>query len=69
VCSIITVRLFGSGPWRVGPVPLRRGPIATVSLGPIRSAGFVGLLGSDQLAHYSWVVFDYAGARLVFGAA
>jgi hypothetical protein len=68
VCSTITVRLYGSGPWAVGTVPLQRGPIATVNLGPVRSAGFVGLLGSDQLAHFGWVVFDYAGGRLVLGA-
>lgn len=68
VCSTITVHLYRSGPWAVGAVPLVRGPIATVDLGPVGSAGFIGLLGSDQLAHFSWVVFDYAGGRLVLGA-
>jgi hypothetical protein len=68
VCSTITVRLYGSGMWQVGTVPLTRGPIAAVDLGPVRDAGFVGLLGSDQLARFGWAVFDYAGARLVLGA-
>jgi len=27
----------------------------------------VGLLGSDQLRHYGWVVLDYTGGRLVLG--
>lgn len=67
VCSTITVPIYNSGPWKVGTVPLVRGPIATANLGPVGSAGFVGLLGSDQLIHFGWVVFDYAGARLVLG--
>ena len=34
----------------------------TISLG-----GTQGLLGSDQLKRYGWVVFDYTGGRLVLG--
>jgi hypothetical protein len=68
VCSTITVPLVRSGTWSVGAVPLVTGHIATANLGPVASAGFVGLLGSDQLIHFGWVVFDYRGARLVLGS-
>jgi predicted aspartyl protease len=69
VCSTITVSLVHSGAWSVDTVPLVAGPIATANLGPVGAAGFVGLLGSDQLVHFGWVVFDYRGARLVLGAS
>ncbi len=70
VCSTITIRLYASGPWAVGTAPLVRGPVGSVTLGPVSGAGYLtfdGLLGSDQLVHFGWVVFDYAGGRLVLG--
>lgn len=68
VCSTITVPLDHAARWSVGGVPLRAGPVATVSLGPVAEIGFVGLLGSDQLIGFGSIVIDYAGGRLVLGS-
>ena len=41
--------------------------VGDTSFGTIGLAGTQGLLGSDQLKRYGWVVLDYAGGRLVLG--
>jgi hypothetical protein len=41
--------------------------IGSTNFGAISLSGLEGLLGSDQLKHYGWVVFDYTGARMVLG--
>jgi predicted aspartyl protease len=67
VCSTTTFPLKHSGPWSVGTIALVAGPVISAALGPVKTAGFVGLIGCDQLVHFGWVVFDYRGARLVLG--
>jgi hypothetical protein len=64
VCSIITSPLVHSGTWSIPGVMLHPQLIGTAPFGPISQAG---LLGSDQLIRYGWVVFDYSGGRLVLG--
>jgi hypothetical protein len=66
VCSTITTPLVHSGPWSIPGVTLHPQLIGTAPFGPISHAG---LLGSDQLIRYGWVVFDYSGGRLVLGQA
>jgi hypothetical protein len=41
--------------------------LGSVNFGPIGADGTVGLLGSDQLQRFGWVIFDYRGGRLVLG--
>jgi predicted aspartyl protease len=67
VCSTITVPLVHSGPWSAPGVTLHPQLIGAAPFGPIASGGTFGLLGSDQLLRFGWVVFDYAGGRLVLG--
>jgi hypothetical protein len=67
VCSTITVPLVHSGPWSIPGVTLHRQLIGATNFGPISSGGTQGLLGSDQLKRYGWVIFDYAGGRMVLG--
>jgi len=67
VCSVITVPLVHSGPWSLPGVMLHPQLIGETDFGPISSGGIEGLLGSDQLARYGWVIFDYTGGRLVVG--
>ncbi len=67
VCSVITVPLVHSGPWAVPGQPLYPQLVGNTSFGTIGLGGTQGLLGSDQLKRYGWVVFDYAGGRLVLG--
>ena len=67
VCSVITVPLVHSGPWSVRGQPLHPQLIAETDLGAISLTGTDGLLGSDQLIRFGWVVLDYTGARLVLG--
>lgn len=69
VCSNITVPLVHSGPWSVPGVPLAAQLLGETNFGAISSGGVEGLLGSDQLKRYGWVVFDYTGARMVLGPA
>jgi hypothetical protein len=64
VCSTITTPLVHSGPWSIPGVHLHPQLIDTAPFGPIAQAG---LLGSDQLIRYGWVIFDYTGGRLVLG--
>jgi hypothetical protein len=66
VCSTITVPLVRSGRWSVPGRSLRPQLLDATHFGPI-GFGIDGLIGSDQLKHFGWVVFDYRGARLVLG--
>jgi hypothetical protein len=67
VCSTITVPLVHTGPWSVPGLALYQQLVGETDFGVISSGGTEGLLGSDQLRRYHWVVLDYAGARLVLG--
>jgi predicted aspartyl protease len=67
VCSVITVPLVHSGPWTVPGVALHPQLIDETDFGAISLSGTSGLLGSDQLKRYGWVVLDYSGGRLVLG--
>jgi hypothetical protein len=67
VCSVITVPLVHSGAWSVPGQPLYRQLLGNTTFGSIGLGGTEGLLGSDQLKRYGWVVFDYTGGRLVMG--
>jgi hypothetical protein len=67
VCSTITVPLVQSGRWSIPGVTLRPQLLATAAFGQIGSGGLAGLLGSDQLKHFGWLIFDYRGARLILG--
>jgi hypothetical protein len=67
VCSTITAPLVRSGPWSVPGVALHSQLLGSTDFGPISAGGTAGLLGSDQLAHFKWVIFDYRGGRLVLG--
>jgi hypothetical protein len=67
VCSVITVPLVHSGSWSVPGLPLHPQLIGSTDFGTISLSGTVGLLGSDQLRRYGWVVLDYAGGQLVLG--
>jgi hypothetical protein len=67
VCSVITVPLVHSGRWSAPGQPLYPQLVGDTSFGAISLGGTQGLLGSDQLKRYGWVVLDYAGGRLVFG--
>lgn len=67
VCSVITVPLVHSGPWSLPAFPLYPQLVGATGFGAIGAGGVQGLLGSDQLKRFGWVVFDYAGARMVLG--
>jgi hypothetical protein len=67
VCSVITVPLVRTGPWSVPGQPLHPQLIGRTDFGAISANGIQGLLGSDQLKRFGWVVLDYAGGRLVLG--
>jgi predicted aspartyl protease len=67
VCSVITVPLVHSGPWSVPGLTLHPQLIGSTAFGSISLSGTVGLLGSDQLLRYGWVVLDYAGGQMVLG--
>jgi hypothetical protein len=67
VCSVITVPLVHSGPWSVPGQPLYPQLVADTSFGTIGLGGTQGLLGSDQLKRYGWMVLDYRGGRLILG--
>ena len=67
VCSTITVPLVHSGPWSVPGQALYPQLVGETDFGVISAGGTEGLLGSDQLRRYGWVVLDYAGAQLVLG--
>ncbi len=67
VCSVITVPLVHSGPWSVPGLALHPQLIGSTEFGSISLSGTVGLLGSDQLRRFGWVILDYAGGQLVLG--
>jgi predicted aspartyl protease len=67
VCSVITVPLVHSGTWSVPGLPLHSQLIGSTDFGTIGQSGTQGLLGSDQLRRYGWVVLDYAGGQMVLG--
>ena len=67
VCSVITVPLVHSGPWSVPGLALHPQLIGSTNFGTISLSGTQGLLGSDQLRRYGWVVLDYAGGQMVLG--
>ena len=67
VCSVITVPLVHSGPWSVPGLALHPQLIGSTNFGTISLSGTQGLLGSDQLRRYGWVVLDYAGGQMVVG--
>ena len=67
VCSVITVPLVHSGPWSVPGLALHPQLIGSTNFGTISLSGTVGLLGSDQLRRYGWVILDYAGGQMVLG--
>jgi hypothetical protein len=67
VCSVITVPLVHSGSWFVPGVALHPQLIGSTNFGAISLSGTQGLLGSDQLRRYGWVVLDYADAQMVLG--
>ena len=67
VCSVITVPLVHSGSWSVPGQSLHPQLIGSTNFGTISLSGTLGLLGSDQLRRYGWVVLDYGGGQLVLG--
>ncbi len=67
VCSTIVAPLVHSGSWSVPGQALYPQLVGETDFGVISAGGTEGLLGSDQLRRYHWVVLDYAGARLVLG--
>ncbi len=67
VCSVITVPLVHSGSWLVPGVPLHPQLIGSTDFGAISLSGTQGLLGSDQLRRYGWVILDYTDAQMVLG--
>jgi hypothetical protein len=62
-CTFVASQV-ASGPWQVGTVPLTEGPMVKVPTAGLPAAG---LLGSDRLRAFGWIVVDYAGAHLVLG--
>jgi hypothetical protein len=67
VCSTITAPLVHSGTWSIPGLTLHPQLLGVANFGPIGAGGLAGLLGSDQLQRYGWVIFDYRGGRLVLG--
>ena len=67
VCSVITAPLVRSGPWSVPGLALHPQLIGSTNFGSISLSGTQGLLGSDQLRRYGWVILDYVGGQLVLG--
>jgi Aspartyl protease len=67
VCSTITVPLVHSGRWSVPGVILHPQLLGAANFGVIGGDGTDGLLGSDQLQRFGWVIFDYSGGRLILG--
>jgi hypothetical protein len=67
VCSTLTAPLLHSGRWSIPGVALHPQLLAATNFGLIGSGGISGLVGSDQLQRFAWVIFDYRGGRLVLG--
>jgi Aspartyl protease len=66
-CNTTTAVLVQSGRWSVPGLTLRPQLLEVESFGAISAGGIVGTLGSDQLARFGWVIFDYRGGRLIVG--
>lgn len=67
VCSTITIPLVHSGTWSIPGVTLHAQLLGSANFGLTSVGGTAGLLGSDQLQRFGWVIFDYRGGRLVLG--
>jgi hypothetical protein len=67
VCSTIIAPLVHSGRWALPGQKLYRQLLGVANFGAISAGGTAGLLGSDQLQRFGWVIFDYSGGRLVLG--
>jgi hypothetical protein len=67
VCSVITVPLVHSGAWSMPGVVLHPQLVGETDFGAIGAGGLEGLLGSDQLTRFGWVVFDYPSGVMVLG--
>jgi len=67
VCSTITAPLVRSGRWAAPGVTLHPQLLGSANFGPVGAGGQTGLLGSDQLQRFGWVILDYRGGRLVLG--
>jgi hypothetical protein len=67
VCSTITVPLVHSGRWQIPGQILHPQLLGVANFGAISADGTDGLLGSDQLQRFGWVILDYRGGRLVLG--
>jgi hypothetical protein len=59
--------LVHSGTWSLPGVTLHPQLLGSANFGSISAGGTAGLLGSDQLKRFGWVIFDYSGGRLVLG--
>jgi predicted aspartyl protease len=66
VCSVITVPLVHSGAWSLPGLTLHPQLIGSTDFG-VSLSGTQGLLGSDQLRRYGWVILDYADGQMVLG--
>jgi len=67
VCSVITVPLVHSGAWSVPGQALDPQLIGETDFGGISLGGIDGLLGSDQLKRFGWIVLDYAAGLMILG--
>jgi predicted aspartyl protease len=67
VCNTIIVPLVHSGAWSMPGVALHPSLIGSADFGPALG-GTEGLLGSDQLKRFGWVVLDYSGSTMVLGS-
>jgi hypothetical protein len=68
VCSVITVPLVHTGSWSLPGQVLHPQLVGSTDFGAASLGGTQGLLGSDQLKRYGWVVLDYTGGRMVLGS-
>ena len=66
-CNTTTAPLVQSGHWSVPGLALHPQLLEVESFGAISAGGIVGTLGSDQLARFGWVIFDYRGGRPILG--
>lgn len=66
ICANIVTPEYDSGDWKMAGNPLAPQPIASTPLSKNLEAG--GLVGSDLLASYGSVVFDWGGGQLLLGA-
>ena len=66
VCSTVTVPLVHSGPWSLPGLTLSPQLVGATAFGTL-GTGTQGLLGSDVLKRFGWVVLDYRGAQMVLG--